>query len=253
MTSKVLSNFIAFSLENTSEILIKARRGGWMMHKKNIVVLLTICLMAVFTTACAGSSDENDQDKVADKESNSNNESSEISDDNDENQNIEEHDNSDSSNNDQEVSEENTNQSENTRDDSDDHSENDILSKYSAEEIEYARVWLQLGVTQEIDELYVEHFSAGEPLNPNDETSIDYPEDVIHLSGSRLVEGSITYSGNGDGTIKLYRKIPHRWDGKNPAGEHAYKRIIEATEQIPIDTGDAKKVEALIKKLNIHS
>ena len=223
-----------------------------MMHKKNIIILLTICLIAVFTTACAGSSDENDQDKVTDKEGNSNNESSEISDDNDENQNIEEHDNSDSSNNDQEVSEENTNQSENTRDDSDDHSENDILSKYSAEEIEYARVWLQLGVTQEIDELYVEHFSAGKPLNPDDETSIDYPEDVIHLSGSRLVEGSITYSGNGDGTIKLYRKIPHRWDGKNPAGEHAYKQIIKATEQISIDTGDAKKVEALIKKLNIH-
>src|SRR5699024_1818327 len=153
-----------------------------------------------------------------------------------------------SSTNDQEASEGNANQSENTRDDSDDDSESDILSKYSAEEIEYARVWLQLGVTQEIDELYVEHFSAGEPLNPDDESSIDYTEDVIHLCGYSLVEGSITYSGNGEGTMKLYSTISHRWDGQNPAGEHAYKRMIKATEQIPIDTDDANKVEALIKQ-----
>src|SRR5699024_9508852 len=145
----------------------------------------------------------------------------------DENQNNEKHDKSDSSTNDQEASEGNANQSENTRDDSDDDSESDILSKYSAEEIEYARVWLQLGVTQEIDELYVEHFYAGEPLNPDDETIIDYTEVVIYLTVYSLVEGSITYRGNGDGTIKLYRNIPHSWDVKNPACEHAYKRIIE--------------------------
>jgi len=223
------------------------------MHKKKIVFLLVIFLLPVVVSACAGSSDENDKDDIADKESSSNNESSEMNDGHDKNRNNTEHDKSDSSNNDQEVSVGNANQSENTRDDSDDDSESDILSKYSSEEIEYARVWLQLGVTQEIDELNVEHFSAGEPLNPDDETSIDYPEDVIRLSGSRLVEGSITYSGNGDGTIKLYSKIPQRWDGKNPAGEHAYKQIIEATEQVSIDTGDAKKVETLIKKLNIHS
>lgn len=41
----------------------------------------------------------------------------------------------------------------------------------------------------------------------------------------------------------IYNKIPHRWDGKNPAGEDAYKQIIEDTEQISIDRGDEKKVK----------
>lgn len=129
--------------------------------------------------------------------------------------------------------------------------DNDVLSQYSAEEIEYARVWLQLGANQEIDELYVEHLSKGTPLNPDDVTSIDYPEDVIQLSGTRLVDGVITYSGNGDGTINVYN-VPKRWDGKNPAGEDVYKKVIEDIEQEYIDIGDDEKVEKLIEILNIN-
>ncbi|WP_289889940.1 hypothetical protein [Virgibacillus pantothenticus] len=45
----------------------------------------------------------------------------------------------------------------------------------------------------------VRHIPAGTPLNPDDETSVNYPEDVIQLVGSRLVDGS-TYSSNVDGT-----------------------------------------------------
>ncbi|WP_026703211.1 hypothetical protein [Salibacterium aidingense] len=74
--------------------------------------------------------------------------------------------------------------------------------------------------------MYVEHISTGEPLHADDETSIDYPEDVIQLSGSRLVDGSVTYSSNGNGTINEYN-IPKRWDGENPAGEDVYQAIIE--------------------------
>lgn len=50
------------------------------------------------------------------------------------------------------------------------------LSQYSNEQIEYARVWLQLGPNQDIDELNVRHILAGEPINPNDDTSANYPE-----------------------------------------------------------------------------
>ena len=125
------------------------------------------------------------------------------------------------------------------------------LSKYTSNQIEYARVWLQLGPNQEIDELIVRHIPAGEKLNLDDETSASYPEDVIQLAGSRLVDGSVTYSGNGDGTINVYN-IPLRWDGKYPAGKDFYNKIIQSTKLVHIDTGDDQKVIRLIKLLNLH-
>ncbi|MGY0691872.1 hypothetical protein ACW2QC_03655 [Virgibacillus sp. FSP13] len=128
--------------------------------------------------------------------------------------------------------------------------ESNALSNYSSDEIEFARVWLQLGANQAIEKLYAKHISAGEPLNPDDETSTDYPEDVVQLSGARLVDGVVTYSSNGDGTINIY-KVPKRWDGKNPAGEDTYKRITENTKKVSIAPGDDEKVEELIKILEI--
>lgn len=140
-------------------------------------------------------------------------------------------------------------------DSSDNQAENeksDGLSDYSSEEIEYARVWLKLGENQNVDELNATQIKAGEPLNPDDETSLDYPEDVVQLSGSRLVDGTITYSSNGDGTINVY-DIPQRWDGKNPAGEDVYEKLIDNTEQVSIDPDDDEKVIDLIEKLEIDS
>lgn len=122
------------------------------------------------------------------------------------------------------------------------------LDQYSSKDIEYARVWLQLGPNQDIDALYVTHISAGTLLNPDDETSISYPEDVIQLAGSRLVDGSVTYSSNEDGTINVY-KVPLRWDVKIPAGEKFYKDIIENTELVYVDPGEDNKVIQLIKKI----
>lgn len=123
------------------------------------------------------------------------------------------------------------------------------LSQYTSEEIEYARIWLQLGPNQDIDELYVQHIPAGTPLNPDDPTSGSYPEDVIQLSGTRLVDGSITYSGNGDGTINVYN-APLRWDGKYPAGETFYKEIAQNTKQVYIQPSNDEKVIKLIDKLH---
>ncbi|MFG6117807.1 MULTISPECIES: hypothetical protein [Thalassobacillus] len=130
--------------------------------------------------------------------------------------------------------------------------EEDPLADYSSEEIEYARVWLQLGELKEVDELNVRHIPSGTPLNPDDETSADYPEDVIQLAGSRLVAGSVTYSGNGDGTINVYQ-VPLRWDGEYPAGESFYKEIIKSTELVAVDPGNEKDIIELIEVLNIHN
>lgn len=130
--------------------------------------------------------------------------------------------------------------------------EENALSAYSSAEIEYARVWLALGPNQEIDQLNVVHIPAGEPINPDDETSLSYPEDVIQLSGSRLVDGSVVYSGNGDGTVNVYR-VPLRWDGEYPAGEEFYQDIIDNTELEYIDPGNDVEVLELIDLLNIQS
>ncbi|GIO27971.1 hypothetical protein [Ornithinibacillus bavariensis] len=129
--------------------------------------------------------------------------------------------------------------------------ENNPLSEYSNEQIEYARVWLQLGPNQEIDNLYVQHIPAGTPLNPDDETSANYPVDVIQLAGSRLVDGSVTYSGNGDGTINIYN-VPIRWDGQYPAGEDFYTDIINNTKLVYIDPAEDDNIVELIRKQIIN-
>lgn len=130
--------------------------------------------------------------------------------------------------------------------DTDSETAESALDAYSSEQIEYARVWLQLGPNQELDGLYVKQIPAGTPLNPDDETSGVYPEDVIQLAGSRLVDGSVTYSGNGDGTINVYN-VPLRWDGQYPAGEDFYEEIINDTELVAIDTGNDEDVIRLIE------
>lgn len=133
----------------------------------------------------------------------------------------------------------------------------ETLAQFSSEEIEYARIWLQLGVNQEIDELNIYFIPAGERVNPFDETSATYPEHVIQLTGSRLVDGSITYSGNGDGTINLYH-VPVRWETNVPDDldeNYMYeltKEMIENTELVAVDVGDDEKVIELIKLLKIH-
>ncbi len=130
------------------------------------------------------------------------------------------------------------------------------LSKYSSRQIEYARVWLQLGPNQEIDNLYVKQIPKGTLLNPNDDNSIKYPEDVVQLSGSRLVDGVVTYSSNGDGTINVYN-VPLRWYGGSPPPEDIDKEkvqeemrnIINNTNKVYIDPNYEEKVIAVIKKI----
>ena len=127
----------------------------------------------------------------------------------------------------------------------------ETLAEYSSEQVEYARIWLQLGANQEMDELNVRHIPAGTPLNPNDDTSANYPEDVIQLAGSRLVDGSVTYSSNGDGSINVYN-VPLRWDGIYPAGEKFYTGIIKNTKLVNVNTGNEEKVIELINLLQVH-
>ncbi|WP_066190467.1 hypothetical protein [Gracilibacillus timonensis] len=131
------------------------------------------------------------------------------------------------------------------------------LSAYSSEEIEYARVWLQLGDNQDIEAVDVTRIPAGTSLNPGEEDiDVSYPEDVIQLRGSRIVDGMITYSGNGDGTINVYN-IPYRWYGglSRPDNvtaddiQQEREEIIENTELVEIDPGNDEEVINIIDKL----
>lgn len=130
--------------------------------------------------------------------------------------------------------------------------ESETLSHYSSQQIEYARVWLLLGPNQEIDELNVRVIPAGEPVNPLDETSATYSEEVIQLAGSRLVDGSVTYSGNGDGTINVYN-VPLRFEKNVPKDlDKNYMRkltesMIENTELVYVDPGQEEEIIKLIK------
>lgn len=181
-------------------------------------------------------------------------------DESDENSSENDTDNNSSEESDTDSSDDSSVENEESNDSSSEDDDN-ALSSYSSEEIEYARVWLQLGPNQDIDELYVDHVPAGTPLDPNDEENdVSYPEDVIQVSGSRIVDGMVTYSGNGDGTINVYN-IPYgnRWYGGTPRPDdidledvkEEMREMLENPELVSIDPGDDEKVKNIIEKMYI--
>ncbi|MCO4851869.1 hypothetical protein [Bacillus vallismortis] len=211
-----------------------------------------LLLLALLLAGCAGSKD-------GESKQTSNDDTAAQTDEN-------HHDNEDSNKISKDESEPTTGSEESTTVKSDDTSsektkneendkEDDALAAYSSEKIEYARVWLQLGPNQEIDELNVRHISAGEPINPNDDTSASYPEDVIQLAGSRLVDGSVTYHGNGDGTIHVYN-VPLRWDSADDLEQGVMREetenIMNNKKTVYVKTGDNKKIKRLIDMMVIH-
>lgn len=216
--------------------------------KKYIGVVAILFAMSFVLLACSDDDEQNETGNSSDdsqpeqNNADENNDDAEKENESDATSDSEETDNynsdDESSNNDGE----NNNQSEDNK--------GGALAEYSSEEIEYARVWLEVGENQAIDKLYAKQIPAGEPLNSDDEKSVDFPEDVVQLSGTRLVDGTVTYSSNRDGTINVY-DVPNRWDGKNTT-EDIYKQIIENTEEVAIDPGDDKKVNELIEKLEIN-
>ncbi|MEW4264128.1 hypothetical protein Q0N30_10580 [Priestia megaterium] len=130
-----------------------------------------------------------------------------------------------------------------------------ILSDYTSKQIEYARIWLQLGPNQEIEELNVRHISAGELVNIYDDTSASYPKDVVTLEGSRSVDGSVTYSSNGNGTIDVY-DVPSHWPSSAQVDKGFMKNytedIIRNTKLVHVDPGEDKKIIELINVMKIH-
>jgi hypothetical protein len=205
------------------------------MNKKNLIIQQTVFLVTILLSACGSSPVQNDanssnKDKVAEVESNNGDELKKNSD-------------NEGSNN--------TVSDESTSVDSHQVQERDALSEYSSREIEYARVWLQIAGNKDTEELNVEHISAGEQVNPYDDDSVNYPEDVISLGGKIIADGVVVYSGNGDGTINLYN-VPSHWPSYkqiDKSMEEYTKDIIKNTNQIYIEPGDDEEVIKLIEKI----
>lgn len=80
------------------------------------------------------------------------------------------------------------------------------------------------------------------------------------VSGSRIADGMITYSGNGDGTINVY-DIPYgnRWYGGMPRPDDVdleevqedMREMIENTETVTIEPGEDEEVITIIEKMYI--
>lgn len=124
---------------------------------------------------------------------------------------------------------------------------------YTKEQIEYASIWYHLGENQAIDEFNVLLIPKGTPLNAQDPKSGVYPEDVVQLTGSRLIDGSITYSKKDEDTINIY-KVPTRWDGDYTKIDATfYADIIEETRTGSIRETDLSKLESILHNISVYS
>lgn len=127
----------------------------------------------------------------------------------------------------------------------------DVLGSYSAKQIEYARVWLNVMNNHEVEQLNVYFDSAGTPINPyHDEESAVYPEDIITITGQYGYDGQVVYSGNGDGTINIY-EVPTHWQARPEEFPAIYENILD-TYLVYLDPMEDEQVARLIDRMTIH-
>lgn len=130
------------------------------------------------------------------------------------------------------------------------------LTQFNSEQIEYARVWNQLGPLKNnmegMNELNVTKIAKGSKVNPNVKNSAVYPEDVVKLAAPMKAGGSVTYSSNGDGTINVYKNIPYNWvdfdsSDKADATKEAISKNIQTVKIKPTDNEQIAQLASKIK------
>ncbi|GAA6827324.1 hypothetical protein HpBTM60_37680 [Helicobacter pylori] len=130
------------------------------------------------------------------------------------------------------------------------------LTQFNSEQIEYARVWNQLGPLKNnmegMNELNVTKIAKGSKVNPNVKNSAVYPEDVVKLAAPMKAGGSVTYSSNGDGTINVYKNIPYNWvdfdsSDKPDATKEAISKNIQTVKIKPTDNEQVAQLASKIK------
>lgn len=130
------------------------------------------------------------------------------------------------------------------------------LTQFNSEQIEYARVWNQLGPLKNnmegMNELNVTKIAKGSKVNPNVKNSAVYPEDVVKLAAPMKAGGSVTYSSNGDGTINVYKNISYNWvdfdsSDKADATKEAISKNIQTVKIKPTDNEQVAQLASKIK------
>lgn len=131
-----------------------------------------------------------------------------------------------------------------------------ILDDFSTNEIEYARVWNQLGPLKNnmdgMNTLNVKQIPKGSKVNPQASDSATYQEDVVKLEAPMRAGGSVTYSSNGDGTVNVYKNVPYDWRDANADADMksaTTKAIEKNVETVTISPGDDQTIADLAKKV----
>lgn len=132
---------------------------------------------------------------------------------------------------------------------------NDLLSKYSDEQIEYARVWLATIGNMNIQKLVATRLPAGSPIDIYDEGSVGYPTNVVFLDAETTAQGMVVYSSNHNGTINIY-DVPSHWqlnpNKRDPESiRQLTQSIVDTAHVKAIPTGDPQMVAKLISILTI--
>ncbi|MGO3733339.1 MAG: hypothetical protein ACTJHC_09205 [Vagococcus sp.] len=136
------------------------------------------------------------------------------------------------------------------------------LVNYSDDEIEYARVWLEIRSTEALNddagfELNVRTIKKGEPVNPFHEGTVNWPFDVTVLSGKFSYQSTIAYRSNHDGSVTTY-PLPSHWhytqEEQNDTEfiKKMSQEILDDFTIVPISPGDPETIERLIKLEQIN-
>lgn len=140
------------------------------------------------------------------------------------------------------------------------------LLPYRDDQIEYARIWL--GVMGENFfknrgglegfNLNVSKFDKGTPVSPYGKGSIDWPFDVIVLTGGMSADGMICYTSNHDGTINRY-DVPSHWhQPEEQLNDPEYMKnltgdIVNKPSVVSVPEGEPNFVREMIRleKINL--
>lgn len=106
-----------------------------------------------------------------------------------------------------------------------------ILARYSEDQVKNAYVWLAANGKKDISEFYVSNFPAGTPIvnTVYGEGSVNFPADVTVLSSEVVVDGSVWYSNNNDGSVTIY-PVPNHW-GEDVARE-GKEKVKEVSQDV---------------------
>lgn len=113
------------------------------------------------------------------------------------------------------------------------------IRKYSAKDIEYARIILMDGYPTG-STIYVTERPAGVAVAGSYEETVKYPEPTVVLSGYYGADGMTVYSPIGGGYITVY-PAPSHWhqEDQSPEGYREYaQQILDEAQKVYIDPGD---------------